>query len=1294
MQFCKSVLLLVTAAALLVTIASAQGGNGTVQVNVTDPSGAVVKNATINLTDVGTGTTVSGATNASGQFIFTNVRPGTYTAKVTAAGFQTATLPTVVVEVNRSITLPIKLAVGTVAQTVEVTAITQQLQTLDASVGNVLTHSMMQNLPSLQRDVTAVLMLQPMAAPGFNATPALGTGNSPASGEGNETGGGIAGARSDQNTFTLDGSDVTSDMEATGGYTTGFGATPRAVVPTPVESIQEFRVTTNNDPTFSRSVGGEVQLVTPHGTNAWHGSAYENNQNTDYNANSWQLNHAGKPRGIWLDNRFGGSVGGPVLKDKLFFYANYEGQRLKKGVQFTRLVPSELFKSGILQYRNTSGGVSQIPIRTADPRGIGISPVISSIWNQFEPPGNNTEEGDHLNTIGFDANVPAIQNGDFGVARVDYKINNNWNVFSSYRYDTTRNLNSAQVDIGGILPGHVKGTPAPTREIPLQPRFAVFGLTGRLGSNFTNDLRFGYLRNFWQWKSVSPFPQVSGTTAAVQIFAETSRSNLVPLNLDTQSARSRVWNGNDYTWNDNATWLHGNHLFTLTGEARWLKMLHLRDDKVVAALTKPIFFADRTATRTSFSSSLFPADIDPGFKSNFRNAEVAALGLISTASQVFSRNPDLSPTTPGTPIVNDSRAWSYDFNFLDTWRMTPSFTLSYGVGWGVQLPAREVKGRQAVMVDTSTGKIITANGYLRQLDALSQQGQFFGPTIGFAPVHTVGRDNLFETDWSNVSPRLAFAWSPGSDKQTVVRAGYGRYYERFNGVAQVLNPAISPGFGDGVFCKSPLANNPAVLGSGATCQTGQGMNSPRNGFRIGVDGSTITLPTLTTPKAPEVPGSDPGANIPFQILNVISDFHRQNGYTDTFTMSVQRQLPSNLLVEVGYVGRLGRHLNSQLGLNQTPYNFKVKGQGQTFAQGWDALAKQVDAGANAATVTAVPFFEAFLAGGCAGFSSCTSMVLDPKGLGLSGLIPERNVTDFFDALQFGFLGCNGGTSCPGGGLGFFPSDRQQEFTNILDSHGTSNYNAGYVSVRKQTSRGLAFQVNYTYSKSTDSLGYTQESSGVSANDSFRPLRDYGPSFFDRPHVVNLFWSYDLPFGQGHRFAAGGVLNRIIGGWNWAGSFTASSGIPEVVYNFDSCEEFGEGPGEANCSPMISTNGKHFTSSAHYNADGSVSIFGNVAAQAAVFNNFREPLFADLRDGFANPPRGFGRWNLDLSLGKTTKITERVTTRFGLQAVNALNHVEFVDPGLDLSGGPSLFGDTGGIQFNSPRFLNIFFRVDF
>src|SRR5262249_26805686 len=363
---------------------------GTVSGVVADPQGAVVVGAAVALTNKETGSSQKTTTKEDGHYVFVDVAPGTYDLSVARTGFKTAKVTAQEVRVGLTTNINVKLQIGTADVIVEVKASDVALQTLDASVGNSFDQLALEKLPSLNRDATAILLIQPLAQPGFNGAPG--------SGEGNLTGGGIAGARADQNTFMVDGGDATSNTEGGGGYAqqaaSGFAATPRAAIPTPVESLQEMRVVTNNSNTFSRSSGGEVQMVTRSGTNAWHGAAYENNQNTDYNANTWPLNSArktgcltndpscfGKPRGIWIDNRFGGRLGGPIQKYKAFVFVMFEGQRFKKANPITRLVPSALMRQGILQFRDCSAGTISIVTGACIPNTPGTPSGVVRSYN-------------------------------------------------------------------------------------------------------------------------------------------------------------------------------------------------------------------------------------------------------------------------------------------------------------------------------------------------------------------------------------------------------------------------------------------------------------------------------------------------------------------------------------------------------------------------------------------------------------------------------------------------------------------------------------------------------------------------------------------------------------------------------------------------------------------------------------------------------------------------------------------------------------------------------------------------
>src|SRR2546425_2030532 len=269
------VVLGVVATVLFVVLATAvslhaqTAASSTVTGTVSDKTGATVPNAKVDLEDVDTKAKTSSTTGSDVGYTFPSVRPGNYTLTVSAKGFRQAVVSGLKVEIGKSALVNVTLEVGEMSQVVEVTAgAGVELQTLNSSVGDVLDSNMLANMPSIDRDATSLVLLQPMAIPGFN-------GAVVGSGEGNSNGGTIAGARMDQNTFMLDGGDASSNMEGGGGYNTGFKATPRAAVPTPVESLEEFRVQTNNAGVeFTRSMGTEVQMVTIRGTNSWHGGGY------------------------------------------------------------------------------------------------------------------------------------------------------------------------------------------------------------------------------------------------------------------------------------------------------------------------------------------------------------------------------------------------------------------------------------------------------------------------------------------------------------------------------------------------------------------------------------------------------------------------------------------------------------------------------------------------------------------------------------------------------------------------------------------------------------------------------------------------------------------------------------------------------------------------------------------------------------------------------------------------------------------------------------------------------------
>ena len=1264
--------------------------------DVTDPTGAVVPGADLQLTDVNTNVTQKTTTNQSGHYNFSSVPPGQYKLTVNRASFRPVST-NITISVGVNVAQNFRLEVGPSNTVVEVQATGQELQVTDASVGNVVKITTIESLPSLSHDVAAFLQLQPMTAVSYSpGGGVLGVGES------NSTAGGVAGALADQNTFHLDGGDATSSTEGDGGYAHNQSGTGVAAVPTPAESVEEFRVTTNNSNFFARSAGADIQLVTRSGSNNWHGAAYEYNQNTDYNANQLQLKNEHLPRPVWQKNIFGARVGGPLVKDKAFFFLMFEEDRLKQGVTFSRFVPSALMRSGILQYRTTSGTIAQANFNPAngplaancvagacDPRGLGISPIISQIWNKFEPAGNNPNDCpvgvsncvDGLNTIGFDNTVPTLIHEGDGIARFDFNLSQKWSLNAEARYDVQDVFAQNQIDIGGITGGSV-GVPHSTDAEPVQPRFFVIGLTGRLSPSLTNDFHTDFLRYFWQWRRRDPFPQVTGLGAALQIFQESNIAGMVPMNVDTQNARSRIWDGKDYNFTDEVSWLKGNHLLAFGGGFRHQNFFHIRNDKVVGGLAVPLYFAEFTNSDMVIDGAGFvPTNIDPTQITNWNKNYAAMMGMIDHTAQLLTRDPNLNPNPPGTPNTQRSLVDYYNLHIVDTWKVRPTLTLAYGIDWGVQTSPYETRGLQTTMVyGTNPHATVTYQNYMSQVEAAALKGQVFNPELGFAPIRTTGRKYPSDINWNDFAPRFSFAWNPHSgfmgNGNTVIRGGYGRYFDRLNGVGLVMTPALGIGFGNGVSCKG-------VTMTGA-CMRGV---DPTNTWRIGptssgFDGENPPIPSLTTITPPVVPGAGivPDGNSPYQLFDFRIDPHRKVGVEDTWTLGIQHQLPKNMVFEIGYVGRVGHHLYTTNDINQIPY--MLTSGGQQFAQAYDAIQRQLFRGVAPGAVTPQPFFEtlpAIASNYACTPGTCTATFVTAQASSFA----NADTTTIYDSM-----GLSGGAA--GGPFDALPLDQQFLGTQISTSMGDSIYNAGYASIKKQLGKGLVFVGNYTYSHSSDDAGLAQQNVFISPTDGFDRRRDYETSYFDRRHTFTGYFVYDLPFGEGHTIGGGGgFLNRLIGGWRLSSTFTTSSGVPQRFTNCTYGDELGDGYLNI-CSSWVATGPAAFgTNHPHKMADGTINAFAN---PAAVFGSFRPPLFSDTLAG-GQTFRGLHRFEMDSALSKDTRITERVSFNLYLQAINVLNHSEYNDPGMDLGTGVATFGQLT-TQYNIPRFLNIGAKVTF
>jgi hypothetical protein len=1439
MRIVKLLFVLVSAFGLsAVSLRAQTSTSATALGTVRDPSGGVVAGAQVTLRNVATNTTAEQKTNSVGYYTFLRVEPGRYVISVKATGFESATVSNLTFDVSKSYTVDVTLTVGSTATVVNVTAEAAiELQTTNATIGDVLAGSEMVNLPTITRSAAELLTLQP------GATPLAAQGD-----RNGESGGSVSGARSDQNAVMLDGIDI-SDI---------FGAgtpTSETVVPMNVDAMAEFRVgVANPNASAASASGGQVSVASKGGTNSLHGTVYWYLQNTALNANTWENNHIAnplkpgtfEPRAPIHDNRGGFALGGPIKKDKTFFFLNYEPRRFITtygGNANEELnLPSADYRNGIINWVTPDGvghvsclqSASQVtanitspgsnicnaitpnangarissncgtlPVDSSghyipgtvgslscDPRGLGMSPTVSTLLSLIKPLPNDPSSADAVgcttslscqNISGYLFNTGApIQDDAFNV-RLDHNFSENLHFFGRYAWfrEIAFGLqNPAQVDLTQA------GSPL-LDNTGTRGESATVGLDWSIRSNLLNSFHFGWIRQRVDFNTVNEAAianrlKLTGAQDASSNYVSFEDGYAQPPNEPSWFAQpiiapagNGVQHGKNIQFTDDLNWIKGNHSLVFGTDLRW-QPVYLTADIAQGGVSTP----------RAISDALGSSSNEPGGDSGpIQHLYDSMLGLIFNLSYYQPLNTSFQPVS-GHPIADlETHTHSLYFYAQDSWRIKPSLTLTYGLAWGVQTPYTEDHGRGAVLVDASTNKPVDAVQVLATKKADALKGINYNPTYGYVPYSALGMKGMWNTDWADWAPRASIAWSPSADSglvgklfgngKTVIRAGYAMVYDRYSGGTVTHLPG-QPGFN-----VIPSNNTPPCDASGtpaANCTTGPGVDPASSVFRVGFDGAIPVpgaAPITPVPSAtnPFVPGGGTaiGAAAIGQAGNIVFTYNPnfKIGRNHMIDFSVQRELPGNMILEVGYIGRLGRRLPGPYALNADPYMFTDPASGQSYAQANDCVAQTLRYGpvanwsglpklgnigcqsstggpgtfvVNGVSMQAQPWFEnelpsSFLTsnlgtaaqhGPCFGMTTNTQCILTLQGANFA----QGNIGGVFGVFNV-ITGARCGSLLNTGTLAQLQScslyNMQENDLQQRTSTDFSNYHALTVTLRNRGWHGLVYDLNYTFSKSLDQGGRTQGFIN-GFDDSFNPNAMYGPSYFDRTHVLNATFDYNLPFGAGHKLSAGNGLNRVIGGWSMTGVFRANSGLPLVVA--ESGFAYGGGLVTTNNVDMIPTGNKFSTGLIHNTGNtatgscavyaaamgGGTSVGGNSSAlglnyfsdPAAAYCSFRPILLTgDTRDGRGNPLRGFGVWNLDASFAKETAITERFKVKFSADFFNIFNHVSFDDP-LAKPLGPTDFIDATnaanfGVLTNSftpaqrpvgSRWIQLGLRVEF
>jgi hypothetical protein len=1341
-----SVLLLaiVAAAALMFIAPMAAWGqamvSGSIVGQVNDPSGAVVPGATVTLTDVDTKSVRTTTTNKDGRFAFPGLKPGTYDVAITQTGFQKLLVPGVTVTVSEASTLNETLKIGASTQTVEVTSnAAAQLQTMNATMGQTLSGNLM-NLPTMGHDVAALLNYQATAAPDFHGAYS------------DVMAGSVAGSTPDQNTFILDGATNTSGLEGDNGYINGFSGSQRGVVPTPVESIQEVTVNTNNSTAdFNTSSGAEMLAVTKRGSDAFHGSGFDFLESSVLNANSWTNNWEGIDRPKSHENFFGGDIGGPMLPSlaggKTYFYFDYEGLRNPDAITGpqTRNVPSADLRAGIVQV-NTSQGIQAFNLANpldvcgptgglpCDPRETGISSIVNTMWSKYMPTGNTlqcTPTCDALNTIGFRGNLTLPDNNNELIGRIDHNFGSRLRWMTRYSWYKEDIPNTSQLDIGGLLPGDTLGTYASASKNDNQPAQFVTGLEATLTSNLTNSFHFGYTLNNWSWIREGDLPQFSGEPGPIEIDGESTNA-LNPINVDTQDSRQRTWQEHNYDPRDELTWVHDNHFFTFGGDYLHEWWHFDRYDNVVGGLTTPVIQVNDgsvnigpnyipqpcvgSATGATATSQCIDYN-NPSELATYKEFYADVLGIVDVSSVVATRSgANLTLNPLGTPARSFVTVNTPSVYFSDSWRAKPNLTFTYGLSWMVQLPPVDQSGSQDVLVDATDNDPITFQNFIKNRETAALNGQIYNPTFGFSPVGAVGKGSkyAFPPYWGQFGPRLALAYSPTfnggilakifGEKATVIRGGYSRLYGRDLGINIVSTPVLGYGF------LQPDACIPSMPGSAfPTCVASKTALDPTDAFRIGTNGDGLNVPfgalspTLPTPAIPGENGN-PGA----ELMDSMDQNFRPNG-TDQVDFTVQRELRGGGILEVGYLGVWGHDLFQGIDMNDVPWMLTLGGQ--TFANAWANVYTQLSKGQ---AVTAQPFFEtalggtanAFCTGG--GATSCSAALVSSGSTFLS----QDDVTDFYSVME----------TSPGYTLPLaLDTDTGQSTAYgpyVATSTGFSNYQALVVKYTKHTSHGLTLNSNFTYGHALGTLGLAQTYTLDTPDNVYNLRSDWTPQPWDHKFTFNTLGTYMLPIGQGQRWLSGSnpVLSRLVSGWSVSPIFSFATGFPAEIYSAENGYQMGAGYAENGASAVQLNPSQRFsndpvTAGEDYCETGAscgnplgVGINGNPdrggdganiygANAINVFNSFR-PFVLGI-DGAPSPDGNLRTpiiWDLDLGVTKDTRITERVRAQFYMQSQNFFNHTNWGGANLNLQD-PNDFGTLFG-NATANRIIQLGLRLAF
>ncbi len=1151
-------------------LAAAQNIYAALHGTVTDNTGAVIPNAAVSIVNTSTGITTTAATDSHGYYIFPQLQiGGPYTVTISASGFQKFFSTGLTLNVNDNREVSAQLQIGSAVQTVEVKAATVQVETADTQLKQVFTAQQLEEAPLLGRDVTG---LQKLAPGVMESSDRFGNYSS-------------NGSQTQNNAYLVNGADITdSSLQSE-----GISVNPDALA-------EQNIVTSTLNPEFARNSGAIVNQVLKSGTNAFHGSGFEFYRDTFLSNGSYFA----PSRPNYHQNLYGGTLGGPVIKNRLFFFLAYQGYRNRVGqTQLSPVFnPSQIAGNFTADNNiandgpNNTVGLSSNPIPFAVggcaagtpwnacfPTGGNIqipsssyNPISAKLLQQFVPAPNATVGGGSY----YAFNAPNTAAQDQGIIRADYHLSQNDSLWASSIFQSSPS--AAALGYGGSdLPGF--GTTQ-------AEHYKIFmaSWTHTLGSTALNELRAGYYRlNF---ASVEPAQVVQPSSYGFNISPQSPMANLPQIN---------VGGLNGTTSNGAASFLG----FTYEGPQP-------RKDTNLSAADNFSKILGNHSLKFGVSYEQFGVS-NPYYANNNGSYNFSGGGTYSSGDPVLDYVlgiPDSYQQTSGSVI--QAIGHEYYAYAQDGWKVSNDLTVNFGIAWDTEAPFQNHQFNGLGIVCWSPTSTQTSKVYPGGPPGLTYSSD---PGCNIAGGVT--------PKYNHFGPRLGFAWSPSSGPASllgaagthkfVVRAGFGMYWNRDAEEGQLQNLGDPPGFKSS-FGASDFGGSPSFANPFMDVATGQTEPNP----------FPYVYPA-------------PGTQLNWSNYSQLSISTYPSNYTVpynyNFNLNLQRELPSNMVLQLGYVGSMGHKL---------------------------VRAYEGD------PITA------------AGHAAClASPTCSADGGRLSIDFPQ-----YFS--QPAIVPGSAGLGNDGNGIPWFISVGQQH------TDGASNYNSFQASLTKGTSHGLYFTLAYTYSHALDNAsGYESSGAngrGVNNIPGFEYL-NYGDSDYDARHRLATSYNYEVPIFSSWNDNL--ILREGLSGWHISGVTALQTGFPVTVQDKGAVNSL-----YCNAGQYLSYYNCPDTPDA---SSFNINTFNPRASDHLWFDPTlfsQEPLgsLGNVKRNFFHGP-GFNYTNLSLYKDFPLGAEKARYVEIRMEAFNAFNHANFGQPDGNYTDGPGFFGVVTSVAGSTTGDLN-------